>query len=371
MENLDQMADAYFIEQLNTNLNALLAPVASNPVAGESLSGSATYAAIRTAREEEDATLPLGAWERELKRADWGAVSRLCVDALQTQSKDLQLAAWLMEAEIHRHGFAALAPCLSLLAELSHTYWQQMFPADLEHRDNIFRWVADKLRLPLRRVPFTAAGGDKDYGWADWEQAQRNEQIRMALGKGAEQSIEGTTLTLFGAALSSTPSENILLTQDRLAAAQGALKRLAEVLETLLGQDAPMFDPLGELIENIALMMASEARKRGLTRQDAAAIEHLADEGDAEPASPAGVAKGPISTADRRRLYTALSSMADQLALLEPHSPVPYLIRRAVAWGGLDTAQLYNEVFVRCGGQINIFELLGLEDQISVQEETA
>jgi type VI secretion system protein ImpA len=77
-----------------------------------------------------------------------------------------------------------------------------------------------------------------------------------------------------------------------------------------------------------------------------------------------------MSASDRAKLYTSLSRMADQLAQLEPHSPVPYLIRRAVAWGALDTAQLYSEVFVRCGGQINIFELLGLEEQIAAQEET-
>jgi len=371
MENLDQMADAYFTELLNTNLNALLAPIASNPEAGESLAGSATYAAIRSAREEEDASLPLGAWERELKRADWNAVSRLCVQALGTQSKDLQLAAWLLEAEIHRQGFCALAPCLTLIAMLSETYWQQMYPADPEHRDNIFRWVADKLRLPLRRVPFTATGSGVDYGWADWEQAQRNEQIRAALGREAEKSIEGTTINMFSSALSCMPSPQIIAVQDQLAAALAALKLLNEVLEKLLGDDAPIFDALAELLENISLMMESEARKRGLTRKDAAALEDIAVEADIPPDSTAVAANGPISTAERRRLYTALALMADQLARLEPHSPVPYLIRRAVAWGGLDTAQLYNEVFVRCGGQINIFELLGLEDQISVQEETA
>ncbi|HEX5126196.1 MAG TPA: hypothetical protein VFW00_05610, partial [Rhodocyclaceae bacterium] len=91
------------------------------------------------------------------------------------------------------------------------------------------------------------------------------------------------------------------------------------------------------------------------------------------PASDFGeheLSESPIGPADRHDAYAALADIARALERIEPHSPVPYLIKRAVAWGGLNTAQLYNEVFVRCGGHINIFELLGLEDQaVQVERE--
>jgi predicted component of type VI protein secretion system len=44
---------------------------------------------------------------------------------------------------------------------------------------------------------------------------------------------------------------------------------------------------------------------------------------------------------------------------VEPHSPVPYLIHRAVAWGDLNAAELYREVFQKGGGRVDIFELPG------------
>lgn len=56
-----------------------------------------------------------------------------------------------------------------------------------------------------------------------------------------------------------------------------------------------------------------------------------------------------------------LAQIGDYLMQVEPHSPVPYLIRRAVAWGGLNAAELYREVFQKGGGRIEIFELLGGE----------
>lgn len=366
-ERLDDITGKYLSEQLKTELKSLLAPFSDTAPAGESLVDSSVYSQIRIAREEEDASLPLGSWERELKRADWGAVSRLCVQALTSQSKDLQLALWLLEAEIQRQGFKALGPCINLIALLCEAYWPHLLPQDLEHRDNLFRWMADKLRLPLRKVPFTATGSGVDFGWADWEQAQRNEQIRAALGKGSEQSIEGTTLQMFTSALSCTPSPQLITVQSEIADALAALEALKKVLEAALSDEAPVFDVLEDLLKDISLMIETEARKRGLSREAAPPDVDVA-ELFAESAS-GGVEVPVVSTADRRHLYNTLSSMADQLARIEPHSPVPYLIRRAVAWGGLNTAQLYNEVFVRCGGQINIFELLGLEDQIAAQQE--
>lgn len=257
MEPLDSLADSYFTQRFGISLAALLAPVDS-----ESLAQSPLYREIRSAREEEDASLPLGPWERELKRADWPTVSRLCSQALATRSKDLQLAAWLLEAEIHQQGFQALAPCLILISKLCQTSWPQLYPQDLEHRDNVFRGIANKMCLPLRRTPFTANGSGIDYGWADWEQAQRNEQIRSALGKAAEQNIEGTTLNTFSAALACTPFTHIIAIQAQLAAAQTALTMLEETLQKLLGDEAPMFDSLRDQIENIALMLGSEIRKR-------------------------------------------------------------------------------------------------------------
>ena len=66
---------------------------------------------------------------------------------------------------------------------------------------------------------------------------------------------------------------------------------------------------------------------------------------------------------DRNDAYAQLDAAADFLMRLEPHSPAPYLVRRAIEWGNLNTVALYQELFVRLGGQISIFELLGIEPE--------
>jgi type VI secretion system ImpA family protein len=354
-------AEAYFREALGIERETLLAPIPGDaPEGAPAASDEDGYRRIRHAREEEDASLPLGAWERELKRADWDAAAALSARALSVHGKDLQLAAWLLEASIARSGFRAVGPCLDLIAVLFERYRERLHPHDLEHRFNLLTWIGQKLLPALRRVTMTATGGDREFGWNDWEQAQRNEQLRAALGRQRESEIEGASLEQVGAALASTPQGRIAFLLTAIADALQAIDRLERTLDAQLGDDAPGLTPMRDLLERIEVVLQAETRRRGLsvpTTEEAPSRN--GDRVDEE--EPAMIGGG----VDRRDVYAALSEIAQVLERIEPHSPVPYLIRRAVAWGGLNTAQLYSEVFVRCGGQINIFELLGLGDPVA------
>jgi len=350
--------DRYFQATVGQTLEALLAPVSADAPEGLPAAEDESYRRIRHEREEEDASLPLGAWERELKRANWVAASELSAAAMATRSKDLQLAAWLFEASIARSGFQALAPCLGLIDALFLQYGAKLHPQNSEHRINLLVWIGQKLLPQLRRVTITATGSGHDYAWNDWEQAQRNEQLRASLGKQREAEIEGAKLSDVGAALACTSNERIAFLQSSLSEGLIALQTLEATLNAQFGDDAPGLSAMRNLLERIEVVLASEARKRGMTTPMPS--EEAAS--DAAIGGDARIEDVAMGSLDRREVYAALADIAHALETIEPHSPVPYLIRRAVAWGGLNTAQLYSEVFVRCGGQINIFELLGLGD---------
>ena len=83
----------------------ILKPIAGDNPSGESLRYAPIYTQIKEAVREDD-DLTQGVWQTERKVADWPKVVKLCSDALIKQSKDLQLAAWLTEAETNREGFA-------------------------------------------------------------------------------------------------------------------------------------------------------------------------------------------------------------------------------------------------------------------------
>lgn len=74
---------------------------------------------------------------------------------------------------------------------------------------------------------------------------------------------------------------------------------------------------------------------------EADAAEGDADGEESVPASaPSGPAGAPTSREDA---YRQLLLIADYLARTEPHSPVPYLIKRAVEWGNKPLSELLAE----------------------------
>lgn len=368
---LIQRAQEYFQDHLGISLDALTEPIDAAMPAGKSLRNSGIYNVIEQARRQDDASLPMGTWEHDLKRADWDKVSTLATGALAHKSKDLQLAAWLLEAQINQTGFSGIAACMLLMQILCERYWNELYPqaedGDLEYRANIFCWINEKLLPALRLVPITASGRDHDYNWADWEQARRNEQLRATAGGRDTVAIEGATVSALASAMSATTTDAYSWLHRTLTDAMAGIDVLAQTLDSRFGKDAPSLSTLSGLLEQIHGLVDAELHKRGVRLQALPAetaetvqttTPPLVTGQSREEASP----PSPASIRDRADAYARLAETADFLMRLEPHSPVPYLVKRATEWGCLNTVELYQELFLKLGGQLNIFEMLGLDN---------
>ena len=374
-------AQQFFQSRLNIPFEDLLLPIEPERPTGKSVRDNGVYSAIREARREDDPSLPMGAWAHELKQADWDKVSEIAAHALVSKSKDLQLVAWLMEAQINKVGFEAITACLLLMQSLCERYWDTLYPrideGDQEYRANILRWVNEKLLPQIRLLTITEAGRPpREYSWADFEQARRNEQLR-ATRRHAPVEIEGVTLAEVQSVMSATPTDLHTARYRLLVDALQALEGFAATLDRLWGREAPSLNMLAGLLEQIQAQVAAELYKRGVRLTASREPEKKSDTAVPPGAAPASAGGGPRGGSGggkgegrasgdgpirhRADAYYRLSAIADYLATQEPHSPVPCLVRRAVAWGNMNTAELYHEVFLKFSGNLNVFELLGLE----------
>ena len=385
---LQQRADDYFQQRFGISLDALTAPIEASMPAGKSVRGNGVYNTIEQARRQDDASLPMGGWEHDLKRADWDKVGSVAVHALVQKSKDLQLVGWLLEAQINQTGFAGIAACMLLMQTLCERYWSDLYPqmeeGDVEYRANVIRWIGEKLLPALRLVPFTSAGREREYSWADWEQARRHEQARVAAGgrDREEAAQEGISAAEISAAMAATASADYLVQHGILDEALDSIEAMGLTLDRLFGADAPSLGAMAALLSHIQSLLDSELHKRGVRVAGRPALEPAAQQsmpfdpaaaGQRPPlqstrSASAAPATGeadqpapPTGPRDRADAYARLAEIVDFLTLLEPHSPVPYLLRRAYEWGNMNTAALYQELFLRLGGQLNIFEMLGLQ----------
>lgn len=140
---------------------------------GPDMQYHADYERIRRLRHSDSDALPVGVWEREVKKVDWTEVGRLCFDFLAKSSKDLQVAAWLTEALYRCDGVSGAARGLSVFIELVKTYWSDIHPRieddDVEIRLRPVNWVLHEAQLWFASESDT--GGNLD-GYQYWRRLQ-------------------------------------------------------------------------------------------------------------------------------------------------------------------------------------------------------
>lgn len=352
----------YFERRLGLSLARLLAPLDGPQPAGVPARGSMAFRMIQQLRQSDDMTLPMGAWATEPRRANWPKVSQLAAGTLDTVSKDLQLGAWLLEAELQQCGYAALAPCFALLRGLCDEWWESLYPRDdgegFDARCNIVRWINEKLPNTVALLPLVE---DDEHiaSWSQWELAHYHERLRAVNGDLPDEAQEAASLQDLHELLAQVDAATLRERHAVVGDSRAAIDAFEQALRERLGAETPSLSKLDELLARIEALLRGELARRGPSALPPAAsapgdeANEDADEKEGESRSMADM------LGEREHAYQMLAEIGEYLMRVEPHSPVPYLIRRAVAWGGLNAAELYREVFQKGGGRIDVFDLLG------------
>lgn len=372
------------------DLETLLAPIAGASPSGESMRYDPLYQSIRKAREEDDASLPMGVWERDLKKADWRAVAEHCSALLGQHSKDFQVAAWLCEAWIHLHQVAGFNAATDVLTALVERYWDTAHPqldgADLDARLAPFLWINEnlprvlKLHVILLRVPDCLPAAAS---LADWEQCLRSDYAKTETKTPPGQAKPLTRDELVAAA-SGHKLQGLLELKAQLAQAIVKWEALATLLDEKLASDptnAISLARVGETLRQIERAAVSLIDGRALPASSAASLANATLTSDSTPQEqtmdalppppPAATEApelilrgGPVSSliTSREEAYRLLEAVAAYLQKSEPHSPTPYLVKRAVSWGRMSLADLMQEVVREEGDITRYFSLLGIKD---------
>jgi type VI secretion system protein ImpA len=310
------------------DFEALLAPIPGDNPAGDGLP-FAMREKIDEARKEinpedydaDDPTRPA-----EPKYADWPTIERVTKQALTENCKDLLVAARLTEALAKSSGFAGLRDGLHLMRRMVGDCWDRITPSiedgDLEMRAGPFNWLdeADRgARFPVtvRQVPLIA-DGEGHFSWFDWRQIQE--------GKGTVTQQE------FERALQIMPREQLQATTEDIEGAAEELRTLVDDLGGKLGEFAPGMTGLGGALNDCRNLARLLLERRGGPPQEEG--EGGAADGESGGNGQGGGAMGRAAVT-RDDVYRRLSELAATLERLEPHSPIPWLINRAVELGAM------------------------------------
>jgi type VI secretion system protein ImpA len=335
-----------------------------NPIPGDNPSGVYVrhdtklllYDKIKEARRQDDA-LSQGDWEHERKLADFPLEKKLAEEALATKTKDLQLAAWLTEAQVNLEGYAGLLLGLNLCAGLIRDFWDTLYPPieddDLELRSGPLDFLGSSLDFPLKSRPLAKAGYDwfqyKESRSVGYDDPSRSDKER----KDREQKIADGKLSAeaFDKSFAETPKAFYFQGEKDLDGCLVALKSLDEICDEKFGSSGPAFGKLRSALEEVRHSVHALLEKKRETEPDPVEVIASADGTASVAATAAGtaaVAGAPGITisvltssepADRREAIATVARVAALLRQQDPLNPAPYLMMRGLRWGELRGAK--------------------------------
>lgn len=314
----------------------LLTPIPGDDPAGPYLRYDPLYDKIKDARRDDPLMDPP-------VRADWRQVADLTSEALAKRTKDLQLAAWLTEAQLNREGYAGLREGLELIAALLDQFWETVHPiiedGDADMRAAPLGWVGSYLDIPVRLAPVTAKGHSfaayresraiptDEEAKADDEKRQRREE---ALADGKQDPDE------FDAAFAATPKAWYRQLLADVDASVALVKTLESVGDEKFGESAPSYKSLRDALAEVRVGAVALLKRKLELEPDPIDAEpvSLDEPGEAEAQAGEG---GGLSVEPRSRDDAAsrIAGAARYLRRAKPTDPAPYLLVRGFRWGEL------------------------------------
>jgi type VI secretion system protein ImpA len=343
------------------DIDGLLQPISPEAPAGvdprsDSAANSLYYRtkdARNAARSAERAAVEIGGPAPD----EWDTVAETAITLLSSQGKDLEIAAWLIEALLRQSGFAGLRDGLRLMAGLVGHYWETCFPEiDEDGVEGRVSAVAGlngagavgTLIQPIRLVPLTH-GSLAAYSLWNYEQALDLEKVTDSYRRQERIDNGAVTMEQFNQSIAeTTPAFFSELVSD-IEQALEALAEMDRAFEAVAGVDAPPVSTLRELLQEILGSVRHFAvDKLALARPAAeAVIEETATE---TVVSTDGSAAIVVQQVRREGYVNREDALADIVKIAaffrktEPHSPISYTLEDAVRRARLTLPELLTEL---------------------------
>ena len=346
---------------LAANIGTLIAPIdGSHHGVGEDLMFDPRIDAIVAARQEDDPLLAQGNWVTEVKVADWDFVKNQCAELLSDTSKDMKLALWYVDALSHTDHLAGISQGLSLLQALNDEYWLTMYPPldgeedSMDIRAGLLSWFVKALTDDIKQLSL-ADTKTESYDYNYYLTARDHDKQRQQ-NPDSETSNQ-LTLSDYNHAIKNSSEAWQKALMSNLNKVTEQWQDLTDQLNDLMGMDAPVFAPVTDLL------VALTQHLRPLIPEYADTTNNMCPEGIADTVNSTddnestmldgnkslASTKNVILTdfnpsnrdhqSNRRQALKLLAQIQEYFATNEPHSPVTFLLGRAIDWADMPLDQ--------------------------------
>ncbi len=361
------------------DLDILLAPIdGPTPVGAdlrEDFSAQSIYFRLRDARSEARAAERAADADPDAsgdsQPPQWRTVRELSSKALETLTKDLEVASWYTEALVRSNGLDGLAAGAKLIGGLASGFWESgLFPVPDE--DGIATLVAPITGLngqgsdgtliqPLRKLVLCRRPSGDPLYYYQYEDAMTvagiadpvRREARLAAGSFTFDDVDGWAR---GAGQAFFATQYASATE-----ALAAWEAMSNTLDGVAGQDSPSTGKVRDLLREIVATIGKycpsgvEAAPEpidGQNRSDAYA----------SPVQPHGMPQPAAGrSVTREDMLRDIARIAEWFRKNEPQSPIAYTLDDAVRRGRMTLPDLLAELVGDPGSRHAILTSLGIK----------
>lgn len=356
-------------------LQALLTPIAGQSLVGadlrEDFGPQSIYYRLRDARAEaraaERASDATGG--DDPPPPQWRTVRDLAKSALQNTTKDLEIAAWYLEALVRSDGLDGIAAGAQLIDGFAGGFWDSgLYP--LPDEDGIATRVGPITGLngegadgtliqPLRKIELCRQPSGEPLYFYQYEDAAKvaaisdasRRQGRIAAGSLVYEDVQKWARIaghIHFAAL-----------RKSLNGALSAWVAMAGTLDAKAGQDSPPTSRVRDMLGDIDSVIRQYAPVGVEAEQEIKTKEAARNDGDSQimdALAPVGSAR----VVNREDMLRDLARIADWFRKAEPHSPMAFTLDDAVRRGRLGWPELLAELVNDIDARNAILSKLGI-----------
>jgi type VI secretion system protein ImpA len=349
----------------------------SEPLSGDNSAGidirqdaspTSRYSQLRDARKAARAAERNTLFDETSGAADdhWRKVLELAPAILREESKDLEVACWYAEALVRKAGFQGLRDGFMLIHTLVDGYWDDLHPQPDE--DGLTTRVAaltglngegaeGVLIVPMRSVPITEAFEPGPFNFWQYKQALDAQRIPEDQGRAEIIAKNGFDLADIQQVVDLSSQEFFVDLRDDVRDCLDIYKQISNSLDSLCGlNDSPPTSNIINTLDEILGVILHVAKLK-LPQDD------LGDMDTAEAAVAGGASGAAAGQAVKSRdeAFRQLAQIAQFFRQTEPHSPISYVLDKAVKWGNMTLGELIEELIPDNGSRHTYSSLTGVK----------
>ena len=359
------------------DLESLLQPISEENPAGIDLrtdiSPTSTYNVLKDARNSARAAERKNVFDASDNTAlnYWKTVHELAPTVSANETKDIEITSWYIEALVRTHGFEGLLLGFRMLKGLVEQYWDNLYPAPDE--EGLETKVAPITGLngegaegvlitPIRNIPITRNSSGEDFSLWQYKQALDIQKIPDERAKEERISATGFSMDDIQQAVIQTADADVIKLKTTIKESLEEYQQISQLLDKHCGDLSPPTSNITNVLEDCAAAVNHLYKDRNL--------EAASDTEDEQTDGIEGANVGANNRAPGSRIGSPIKSREDAFQQIleisayfrktEPHSPVSYVLEKAVKWGRMPLDQLIPELIADGGALEQYRNLTGI-----------